>query len=549
MKILLINAPVYRQQRRLAQPLGIAYLGAVLQHAGMNVRLLDANFWKMSPSEIVNLVISGDFHLVGLSVSSPAFRDAIKISQKIKDAKPSTLVIFGGHHATAMHRDIIKNHHTVDLVVRGEGELTLEEIVEPIERSIDRSIDMRLEKVLGITYRKGTKVLVNPPRRTIENLDSLPFPARNLLPTLEQYSAASAFSDPFDGSRKVVGTVLSSRGCPYNCSFCAIPTFRKSSKGRVWRARTPENVVDEIEQLINQYNAEHIQFVDDNFLVSPKRVAGIVREAKKRDIKFSFGFSARSDQIARCSDLLFFLSKNGCVAVEVGIESGSRGVLQRFKKTTSVGINRKALDTLVNIGILPMINFIMFDPETTITELKQNLSFLEKVAAKDYNSSIMYSRLRLYPGTAVYQRMKELRKIRGDIHFPTYDFEHADTKLVYGAVSEFREKCQTQIDELLTEIQEILRMIPRIRESLPRSENLEGMIELSKQCLFESVFLRRIPYVFFKNVLKEVACGDFQNMERLLEVEESKIRRVRNNTENLKTSSERLLSSFVGHEN
>jgi radical SAM superfamily enzyme YgiQ (UPF0313 family) len=309
---------------RRSPPLGIAYLAAALREVGVECELLDGNSGLPTSSidSIVAHVLDIRPDIVGLSVTTPAFGSAVQIVQEI-ERRVSAFIVFGGHHATALHEEILQAHGCIDAVVRGEGERAFPELVEA--RLAGRS----LAGIQGVSYREADgRIVINPCRPPIEDLDSLPFPVRaGSLFTYPRYL------DACSGRHLVNVPVLSSRGCPYQCVFCAVQSFYDSmGEGKRWRPRDPKEVAREI-RAVSEFEREiFVHFVDDNFLVEVKRAIAVAEEMEVQcGTRIPFTFATRADQVlAAGREVISTLAQLGCEAIEIGIENGCDSMLSLF---------------------------------------------------------------------------------------------------------------------------------------------------------------------------------------------------------------------------
>ena len=246
-------------------PLGILYCAGVLKEGGIEVSLLDQPAKGFSLNQTVNWVKQEEPDIIGFSVLLSTAKQAPKIAERVKAENPDITVVFGSHHSTFNAERILKKYPFVDVVVRGEGEHTSLEIARCLEKQRE------LDKVEGITFRKNGRIISNPDRPLNRDVDALPFPDRNLAGV--QY--VSAIFGAKINTKKFT-TILSSRGCPFNCSFCGIRKFTR----RAWRPRSVENVMAELEYLQSE-GYEQFLFADDNFTLDAKRVSKLCRSIKK----------------------------------------------------------------------------------------------------------------------------------------------------------------------------------------------------------------------------------------------------------------------------
>ncbi|MBK9094713.1 MAG: cobalamin-dependent protein [Anaerolineae bacterium] len=332
-KLLLISPPDHEHREwRGTQPLGIAYLAGYLRQHGARADLLDGN-WGDHPlplDEIVAYALAGEYETVGISLLTATIPTARALSQRLKAQRPRLQIIWGGYHPTFAPYESLNDFPEIDIVVRGEGEATLLELLQAQQSG------RPLAEVAGLGYREGKRIKLTPARPLLQNLDEIPFPARDLLPPVSSYPG---FMDTVDQKPRIKASLISSRGCPFHCHFCSIITFYAASPGKSWRGRSVANVVDEMEQLARQGGVSHFEFQDDNFFVQPKRALEIAEALRARGVDFTFAFLTRADQIVKGEKYFPAFRQAGLRYVGAGLESGSQGSLDRLNKETTVEEN------------------------------------------------------------------------------------------------------------------------------------------------------------------------------------------------------------------
>ncbi len=359
-------------------PLGLGYLASSLRRAGFRVRIVDDLVERLSWEELLKRI--RDSLIVGITSTTATFNAALRYAKMIKEKLPNVFVILGGVHVTFKPLDALKSSF-VDAVCVGEGEETVVEVAEKIEAG--RS----LEGVRGIIYRSGERIVRNPPRGFIEDLDSIPFPAYDLMP-LEKYTVL--------GSRLEHFPMITSRGCPFGCRYCSSSLFM----GRKFRARSAENVVDEMEWLASEFGAKHIAFSDDTFTLSRRRVEAICDEIRKRSLEISWSCSSRVDTINE--ELLRKMKDAGCEAIYYGIESASERILAYYSKRIDMRKVERAVKLAKKVGIATICSFIIGAPMETREEMAATL----KLALKLDPDYAQFSILTPYPGTELYEEAK-----------------------------------------------------------------------------------------------------------------------------------------------
>ena len=373
------NVEVVSRLEISTPPLGLGYLAAVLREKGFKVRIVDDLVEKLSFEELIKKLKGS--RIVGITSTTPTFNSALNYARKIKNALKDVFVILGGVHASFEPEKALQSDF-VDAVCIGEGEETIVEVAERIESG------KSLEGVKGTYYKEGGKIRKNEPRGFIENLDSLPFPAYDLMP-LDKYTVLGQKLEHFP--------VISSRGCPFACRYCSSSLFM----GHRFRARSAENVVDEIEWLCQDFKAKHIAFGDDTFTLNRNRVLEICREIKRRGLEITWSCSSRIDTITE--ELLKIMRSSGCVAIYYGIESASKRILEYYRKKISLEKAKEAIRATKKAGIAAICSFIIGAPIETKKEMDETLKFALKLDP-DY---AQFSILTPYPGTEIHEEAKE----------------------------------------------------------------------------------------------------------------------------------------------
>jgi anaerobic magnesium-protoporphyrin IX monomethyl ester cyclase len=386
-------------------PLGVGYLAAYLRAEGYSVRILDAHALDLDNEGLVACVVRLNPRLMGLSLHSFAdYAHCVAISQGVRAALPKVYCVWGGEHATFHAHDILEQHSEVDAVAMGEGEATLAALLAAIRYDGPQGEDRPCLDVpiAGTIARgKGDALLHGGFRTTIENLDTLPEPHKDIVEM-----ALSA-------GKSVSISVLTGRGCTHRCRFCTAHNFLRLGGGRVWRRRAPKSVVDEIERLAMTYlknDLVHpvIQFQDVIFLgtsiASRRWVTEFVEEMEQRRFAVSFYCMSRADAILANQTLLPRLVRVGLWSVEMGIESGVDRILKRYDKQNSSEVNSEAIELMRAHGITyDASGFIMFDPSMSLDELRANAIYLRDFGAATWDFFV--TRLQLYPGTELREEM------------------------------------------------------------------------------------------------------------------------------------------------
>jgi radical SAM superfamily enzyme YgiQ (UPF0313 family) len=343
-------------------PLGILYCAGVLMEEGIEVSILDQPAKGYSLDQTLSWVKKEDPDILGFSVLLSAAKEAPKIAERVKADNPNMTIVFGNYHATFNAERILKKYPFVDVVVRGEGEYTSLELVRCLEKNGN------LAEVEGITFRNKGRIVSTPDRPLIKDVDSLPFPDRNL--------TAAHYTSTIFGVKvatKKFTTLISSRGCPFRCSFCGI---RKFARG-VWRPRSVENVIEELEFLQSE-GYEQFLFADDNFTLNAKRVSKLCRRMKEEGMDIEWFCDSRVDHVSY--DMFREMVKAGCRCLFFGIESANQRILDYYKKGITPEQSERAVRKARKAGIDIIVgSFIVGAPDETRREIVNTLQFTNKL--------------------------------------------------------------------------------------------------------------------------------------------------------------------------
>lgn len=390
MKVLLIFPPKAFSTKELMPPLSLAYLAAVLERNDIDVAILDALVEANSWRELKRRLLRVKPDIVGVTSLTESRFESFKSAKIAKESLSDSIVVMGGPHVSSCAHDTLLNVPWVDVVVRGEGEITFLELCKNLEHKIG------LENVQGLSYRnKDGEIVHNSPRHLIKDLDTLPFPAFHLFP-LERYDFK--LDVPGEGKLPAIN-VITSRGCPYGCVFCATSTMY----GRRWRARTPSNVVKELIYLSEEYGIRAIFFCDDTFTMNKRRVERICDLMIDQGLGLKWRCEIRVDTVNK--SLLKKMKDAGCYEVFYGVESGSQRVLDSVvNKKITIEQVRKVSRWLDDLGMLQNPSYIVSFPDETPEEARQTIELMQELGGKP-----SLSLLRIYPGT----RLEEIARQKG----------------------------------------------------------------------------------------------------------------------------------------
>lgn len=401
---------------------GLAYLAAVLEKEGCEVRVLDCPALHMTYKSVEQEIGRFKPDLVGITAVTATFNSALKVAQTVKQAYPQALVALGGPHVTIADDQFLLEHQEVDVAVKGEGEQTIVEVA----RCVSNSDLAALGTVAGIAFRKNGRVIHTPDRPCLQNLDELPYPAYHYFP-LTKYRIFGKLGLP----------MITSRGCSSQCGFCLVPQIA----GNSFRARTPASVVNEIEWLRNEYKADFVTFNDEIFTYDKKRVLDICSEIKQRKIKVPWDCQTRVDLVSR--ELLYKMRDANCQLVSFGVESGSQEILNAMKKGTTVQQNATAIRWAKEAGLSVTIYLMLGYPGETKETMQQTIDFVKKTEPDDIYLYLATP----YPTTELREVVKglgwKMSQDWNDYEMQTASFENAG--LSFKGINNVREVFYNQL--------------------------------------------------------------------------------------------------------
>jgi len=397
-------------------PLGILYLAAVLEKEGFEVEVVPADILNLSWREIARKIETSRADIVGATSTTENRFQSFKLLQLARQANPEAITVLGGPHASMAAEDTLAHFPEIDIVVRGEGELTMLELCQALKDK-RKNFD-NLKKIAGISYRHNGQVITNPPRTFLADLDSLPYPAFHLVP-FEKYN----FKIQVPGKGLLpAANMMTSRGCPFNCNFCATPV----NWGRHVRVRSPLKVIEEIEFLIDRYGARVIYFYDDTFNLSARRVEEITELMIARRLPINWCCEVRLDLMSK--ELLSRMKEAGLFQISFGLEAGSERVRNEIiNKKIKIEDFHHLISWCQELEIIPSVFFIFSHPTETWEEAQETIKIIEEYQGKIEATVAI---LHIYPGTPLEREARERgllppdftwskKHVRGIVTLPT----------------------------------------------------------------------------------------------------------------------------------
>ena len=399
-KILLVAPPFYRLMgsHYNGLHLGIAYIAAFLKQHGYQVRVYNADYYDDTAyanqrelfdnsamyksaledsghpiwQEIKNKIIAFAPDLVGITMLTANYAAARNIARIVKSINENIKVVVGGAHPTLDPEGTLAVNE-FDYVVRGEGEFALLELAGGSE----------MEQIRGLSFRQGSLPVHNEKRPFIEDLDTLPFPERN------------SFLN--DTNHLELGYVVTGRGCPFACAYCASPQLWQ----RTFRLRSVPNIMAELEYLKANHGSKMIHFADDTFTASKSRTGELCQQIIDRKLDIQWVCDTRVDRLDE--KLLSLMKKAGCIRIKIGVESGSDRMLKKIRKAFTTENVRKAV-RLIKKCEIPLTVYLMTGfPGETDEDLKQTIAFARELDADYYSLSVLAP----YYGTEIWKMAEE----------------------------------------------------------------------------------------------------------------------------------------------
>ena len=424
-------------------PLGLGYLAAYLEKNNHEVAIFDATLKNASLEQTLLAIKIFLPNLVGITVLSRGHNKAREIINEIKKIFPKLPVVIGGTQVTAAPAEVMADFKA-DFAVIGEGEITLAELVSALGGK------NKFSDIDGLAYREKKKIRINHKRKLIENLDKIPFPAWHLMPP-GQYRIAPIL-EPIHASP--VAPILTSRGCPYNCSFCASNVTWQ----RKLRFRSPENVIGEIKLLKEKYGVKEIHFADDNFTMDTKRAEEICDRLIEEniDLPWQCPNGVRIDRLPL--SLLRKMKKAGCYAVGLGIESGNQKILDKNSKNLNLKVVPQVLEDLRKVGIESYGFFILGLPGDTKQTINETIDF----ALTNPFDRVWFNLFTPYPGSPAFNNWLGSRRV-GDIDWDKHDCLTAVVRLRGVSGKELEKLQKVALRKFYLRPRSLFKLLVRLR--------------------------------------------------------------------------------------
>ncbi len=393
-RILLIHPLGYRREAaaddiarkaNLMPPLGLASLAAWLELKGFRADIVDCFASPDARDLIKEHLTRHRPGFIGFSTTTSSFLDGARIAAEAKEILPGVTTVFGGPHVSALGSLVLENHPAVDLVIAGEGEVTLEEVMADGGR--------HPETIPGVICRTPDGlVVVAPPRQRITDLDTLPFPAYRKLAGFPAAYRLPIFNYP----RAPNSSCVSSRGCPYACTYCDRSVF-----GRSFRFNSAGYLNEHLRLLKTDFGVRHVNFYDDQFTFNRPRVEEFCRLMLERPTGMTFNCAVRAEHVD--SDLLRLMKRAGCWMISLGIETGDPELLARHRQNPDLEMLAGRVRMIREAGIRTKGLMMMGLPGETEASIHRSMEYVFSLGLDDFN----LAKFTPFPGTPLYDTVRQ----------------------------------------------------------------------------------------------------------------------------------------------
>jgi len=383
------------------RPMNLSYLAAVLRSAGFDVVIIDYETTPYSTKHLQHVLEDHCPVVAAVTCTTPTVTSAAQLAAAIKSSAPKVTTVVGGAHASALPKETMQEFPVFDFLIIGEGEITLRELCIRLR---DGGKDCEIN---GLVFRENGELSMTDSRSLIPDLDSIPFPARDLI----DYAAQAGHSSRGFSNKLLSTELFTSRGCPVGCSFCAI----QATFGRSVRFRDPLFIEEEIRRMVQEQHFNHVVIADDTFTLLPDR-ATVICEVLERSRIDSWNCDTRVNTVSL--ELLKTMKRCGCEKVAFGVESGSQRMLDLIGKGINVDQVRNAVYWAKQAGIKHIEgNFIIgCDPSETAEDLKKTRTLITSLPWTFVSVAVIVP----YPGTPVREQMLSAGLIDRDAAWEDY---------------------------------------------------------------------------------------------------------------------------------
>jgi len=400
-KIIFVNPPLSIAKRygKLGYaggnepPLGLCYLAGAIREEGFDVSIIDGQATGLSLNKTIGLIMSYQPAYVGITATTMAINSACKLARSIKEVNPRIKIIIGGCHVSSLPTETLKECKFFDVGVVGEGENTIIELIQALDSNKDLNV------IKGIVSRQDENVYLAPLRDRINNLDDLPYPAFDLLPSINKFYRLPAQS--LTGGYSF--SLITSRGCFGKCLFCDKKVF-----GDYISMHSAEYITEMACILNKDYNITNIMFEDDNFMISKQRLQSMTSLFKKKQLKVRWSALARVDSVDE--ELLQIAKDGGCWQILYGIESGCQRILDFCKKGITINQIKYIVNLTKKVGLKIKCFFMWGNPTENKDSLQDTVDFIKNLDINDISITFFTP----FPGSQIWSDIKSYGQFDSD---------------------------------------------------------------------------------------------------------------------------------------
>lgn len=455
--VVLINPPLSLQDRygkdmkkfgAVSEPLGLAYIAAYLESVDIPVRIIDAPAMGMGMVDIIKDISQHNDAIVGITVLTPAFKAVSDLCLSIKKSFPTSLIVLGGAHPTALPERTLREISAADIVCIGEGEMAMAEIA-----SVKPGEPNRLINIRGICYRDNQEVINTKIRPAVRDLDLIPPPARHLLPMEKYHLTASRVS-----KAAFCPTIIVARGCPFSCTYCS-RTF-----GKTFRSHSVDRIIVEIKSLITAYDVDQINIEADTLTVNKKFIRSLCHALIENRISEKINWTCESRIDTVDEEILSLMKRAGCWQISYGVETGTQRLLDLINKSVTLQKVEEIFALTKQVGISIRGFFMLGLPTEKRADSLATIAFAKQLDPFWAQFTITVP----YPGTKMFEDLDSTGKIR------TYDWTKYNTWSGWKAGG----------------------TLPFVADG----RTMQELIRLQKQALRQFYIRPRVMLRFFKNI-------------------------------------------------
>lgn len=404
--VVLVNAPDMsdKSEKHFSKPdhprISIAYLAAYLKKSDIPYGIIDGKYENINSSSLVQRIVDLNPPLVGFTAMTPELVDVVELARQVKEAVPEIKSVIGGPHATALPEETLREFPVFDYAISGEGEITLAELVNSYKDTAS------LKNIPGLAFRENGNIRFNPGSKFVNNIEDIP------VPDWESFSGADAYP------------ILTARGCPFQCNFCM------QVSGRKLRKRSPENVIDEIEHIIENFHPDKLTFHDETFGIDKVWTHKLLDMMLEKNIHKKIRWEATTRVDIADLELYKKIKATNCSFLGYGVESGNAKILKQTKKNITLEQVENAVKLANKAKLSTGSMFIIGHPNETRSDIEDTINFASKLKTDTTACGIMVP----YPGTEIAEIVK-----RGEGNYKVISTDWSDFNKQIGNILELND--------------------------------------------------------------------------------------------------------------